>query len=212
MSKGLTKEQAELVQRKNLENIVKKVSQGKVLTRQEFEVLDSAATATSEDPAPKKCRTWTALAKALGVTRKTVWDLRDNNGGPKTMDLPTWQEFLERRANENPHWQNEDNQSSEMRDLRFKLLRAQAGKEKAQRKLKELEFAKAEAGLVPFADAMNAVKMVMAPLRSLIDALPKACAVQANPTDPQLAEQAIREGTRKIYEMMEKHKEELDAD
>ena len=128
------------------------------------------------------------------------------------MDLPTGQEFLERRANENPHWQNEDNQSTEMRDLRFKLLRAQAGKEEAQRKLKELEFAKAEAGLVPFADAMNAVKMVMTPLRSLIDALPKACAVQANPTDPQLAEQAIREGTRKIYEMMEKHKEELDAD
>lgn len=210
MSEGLTQEQALLVQRKNLENIVRKVSAGKVLTRQEFELLDATATATADGPALKKVRSWTALAKALGVSRKTVWDLRDKHGGPKVMDLTEWQAFLERRATDNPHWQNEDNQSAEMRDLRFKLLRAQAGKEEAQRKLKELEYAKAEAGLIPMSEAMDAVKQVLAPLRALIDALPKAVAVQANPTDPQLAESAVRDGTRKIFEMMEKHKKEKD--
>jgi len=206
MSEGLTKEQAQLVQRKNLENIVKKVSQGKVLSRQEFELLDATATATADGPLVKKVRSWTALGKALGVTRKTIWDLRDRQGGPKTMDLAAWQEFLERRATENPHWTNEENQSDEMREIRFKLLRAQAGKEEAQRKLKELEYARVEADLIPMADAMDAIKTVLAPLRALIDALPKACAVQANPTDPQLAEGAVRDATRKIYEMMEKHK------
>ena len=209
MSDGLTKEQAQLVQRKNLENIVKKVSQGKVLTRQEFELLDATATATADGPA-KKVRSWTALAKALSVSRKTVWDLRDHHGGPKTMDLNEWQAFLERRATENPHWQNADNQSEEMKQLRFKLLRAQAGKEEVSRKLKELEYAKAEAGLIPMSEAWAAVKKVLMPLRALIDALPKACAVQANPTDPQLAESAIRDGTRKIFEMMEKHKNDAD--
>jgi len=209
MSDGLTKEQAQLVQRKNLENIVKKVSQGKVLTRQEFELLDATATATADGPA-KKVRSWTAVAKALGVARKTVWDLRDHHGGPKTMDLTEWQVFLERRATENPHWQNEGNQSLEMREVRFKLLRAQAGKEEAVRKLKELEYARAEANLIPMSDAMDAVTQVLVPLRALVDALPKACAIQANPTDPQLAESAVRDGTRKIFEMMEKHKNRRD--
>ena len=212
MSEGLTKEQAQLVQRKNLENIVKKVSQGKVLSRQEFELLDATATATADGPLPEKVRSWTALAKVLRVSRKTVWDLRDHQGGPKTMDVPSWQQFLERRATEKPHWQNEDNQSDEMRDVRFKLIRAQAGKEEAQRKLKELEYAKQEAGLIPMSEAMEAVKWILAPLRTLIDALPKACAIQANPTDPQLAESAVRDATRKIFEMMEKFKNDQEKE
>tara|TARA_R100001163_G_scaffold36487_1_gene27958 strand:+ start:2448 stop:3086 length:639 start_codon:yes stop_codon:yes gene_type:complete len=206
LSKGLTKEQAELVQRKNLENLVKKVSAGKVLSAREFELLEASASEVADEKKQVKIRSWSGLAKALGVSRKTVWDLRDHHNGPTEIDLELWQAFLEKRADTNPHWQNEDKQSAEMRDLRFKLLRAQAGKEEATRKLKELEYKRAEAGLVPMTEAMEAIKMVMAPLRALVDALPKACAVQANPTDPQLAEEAIRNGTLKIYEMMEKHK------
>ena len=203
MSDGLTKEQAQLVQRKNLENIVKKVSQGKVLTRQEFELLDATATATADGPA-KKIRSWTALAKELGITRKSVWELRDKHGGPETFDITKWKEFLERRASENPHWQNEDNQSEEVRKLRTDLLRAQAGKEDAIRKLRELEYAKAEAGLVPMADAKAAIKRTLLPFRSLLDAYPKSIAVQCNPTDPQLAEEAMREGMKKLFEIVQK--------
>jgi|10_taG_2_1085330.scaffolds.fasta_scaffold03000_5 hypothetical protein len=207
---GLTIKQAQLVQRKNLENIVRKVSEGKVLSRQEFEMLDSIASAQTDDPDTQKVRSWTALAKVLGVSRKTVWDLRDKHNGPQTMDVADWREFLERRASESPHWQNEDQQSEEVRELRTKLLRAQAGKEDAMRKLRELEYARAQAGLVPMSEARSSIKKVMAPLRALLDALPKSIAVQANPTDPNQAERAAREGLQKVFGMMEGELEKIE--
>ena len=207
---ALTKEQAQLVQQKNLENIVRKVSAGKVLTRQEFEMLDSLASEQSGDSATKKVRSWSALAKALGITRKTVWDLRDNKNGPQTMDIGEWKAFLEKRAAESPHWQNEGQQGEETRELRTKLLRAQAGKEDAMRKLRELEYTRAEAGLVPMSEARASIKKVMSPLRSLLDALPNSIAVQCNPTDPTQAERACREGLQKVFGMMEAELEKIE--
>ena len=202
----ITAKQAALIQRKNLENIVRKVSAGKVLSKRELDLMDTIAATQAEKPAPKKPRNWTDLAKVLGVARKTVWDLRDHHGGPPTMEVKAWQEFLQKRADENPHHTTAENQSEEMKALRFKLLRAQAGKEEAQRKLKELEYERAQAGLVPMAEAKATIKKVLAPLRALLDAHPKAVAIQANPTDPQQAEAAVREGLHKIFAMMEKNK------
>ena len=204
----ISQDQADLVRQKNLENIVRKVSEGKVLARQELELLDSIAEAQAGSEIPKKVRSWSALAKVLGIARKTVWDLRDHHGAPATMEIQPWLDFIERRADETPHWQNEDQQSTEVREIRTKLLRAQAGKEEATRKLRELEYERAQEGLVPMEKAKDAIKKVMAPLRALLDAHPKACAVQANPTDPQLAEEAIREDMQKIYGMMQEHRDD----
>ena len=204
MANLLTSDEAAKVLRKNLENVVRKVAAGKVLSRAEQDLLEGIIDSQGDGTRTKKIRSWTALAKELGITRKSVWELRDKHGGPESYDLATWKEFLERRASENPHWQNEDNQSSEVRDLRTKLLRAQAGKEDAIRKLRELEFAKAEAGLVPMQDAKAAIKRTLQPFRSLLDAYPKSIAVQANPTDPQLAEEAAREGMKKLFEIVQK--------
>ena len=47
----------------------------------------------------------------------------------------------------------------------------------------------------------------MEPLRSLLDALRKAVAIQANPNDPVLAEEAIRDGLHKVFQMMQEHRE-----
>ena len=204
MANLLTSDEAAKVLRKNLENVVRKVAAGKVLSRAEQDLLEGIIDSQGDGTRTKKIRSWTALAKELGITRKSVWELRDKHGGPESYDLATWKEFLERRASESPHWQNEDNQSSEVRDLRTKLLRAQAGKEDAIRKLRELEFAKAEAGLVPMQDAKAAIKRTLQPFRSLLDAYPKSIAVQANPTDPQLAEEAAREGMKKLFEIVQK--------
>tara|TARA_R100001244_G_scaffold84428_1_gene64964 strand:- start:1208 stop:1858 length:651 start_codon:yes stop_codon:yes gene_type:complete len=200
----LTSEDAAKVLRKNLENVVRKAAAGKVLSRAEQDLLEGIIEAQGDGRRPKKIRSWTALAKELGITRKSVWQLRDKHGGPETFDIATWKEFLERRANESPHWQNEDNQSEEVRKLRTDLLRAQAGKEDAIRKLRELEYAKAEAGLVPMADAKAVIKRTLQPFRSLLDAYPKSIAVQANPTDPQLAEEAAREGMKKLFEIVQR--------
>jgi len=203
----ITADQAELIRRKNLENIVRKVGAGKVLTGRESEMLD--AWVARQDVADEKPpRSWVALAKLLGVTRKTVWDLRDHHDGPQTMDVEAWREFLQQRADEAPHHMNQDHQSEATKDLRLKLLRAQAGKEEATRKLKELELERAEAGLVPMAEAKATIRRVLAPLRALLDAMPKACAVQASPTDPQQAEEAMREHLKKVYDMMQKAKKE----
>ena len=204
MADLLTSDEAAKVLRKNLENVVRKVAAGKVLSRAEQDLFEGIIDSQGDGTRTKKIRSWTALAKELGITRKSVWELRDKHGGPESYDLATWKEFLERRASENPHWQNEDNQSSEVRDLRTKLLRAQAGKEDAIRKLRELEYAKAEAGLVPMQDAKAAIKRTLQPFRSLLDAYPKSIAVQANPTDPQLAEEAAREGMKKLFEIVQK--------
>lgn len=200
----LTSEDAAKVLRKNLENVVRKAAAGKVLNRAEQDLLEGIIDTQGDGSRPKKIKSWTALAKELGIARKTVWELRDKHKGPETFDLSQWKEFLERRASENPHWQNEENQSDEVRELRTKLLRAQAGKEEVTRKLKELEFAKAQAGLVPMADAKAAIKKTLQPLRSLLDAYPKSIAIMANPTDPQLAEEAAREGMKKVFEMVQK--------
>jgi len=204
MADLLTSDEAAKVLRKNLENVVRKVAAGKVLSRAEQDLLEGIIDSQGDGTRTKKIRSWTALAKELGITRKSVWELRDKHGGPESYDVAPWKEFLERRASESPHWQNEDNQSSEVRDLRTKLLRAQAGKEDAIRKLRELEYAKAEAGLVPMQDAKAAIKRTLQPFRSLLDAYPKSIAVQANPTDPQLAEEAAREGMKKLFEIVQK--------
>ena len=199
----ISHDQAELVLKKNLENIVRKASDGKILTRAELEILDGII-AQQDTTAPKKIRTWKALATALGVARRTVWDLRDKHGGPQSIDVGEWQTFLEKRASEKPHGvKNEEFQSDEVRTIRTQLLRAQAGKEDAIRKLRELELARAKAGLVPMSEAKGAIKKFMAPLRALLDAHPKAIALQANPSDPQLAEEAAREGLQKIFQMIQ---------
>lgn len=200
----LTSEDAAKVLRKNLENVVRKASEGKVLNRAEQDMLEGIIAAQGDGRQLPKIRSWIALAKELGITRKSIWQLRDKHGGPESFDLGAWKAFLERRANESPHWQNEENQSEEVRKLRTDLLRAQAGKEDAIRKLRELEYAKAEAGLVPMGDAKAAIKRTLQPFRSLLDAYPKSIAVQANPTDPQLAEEAAREGMKKLFEIVQR--------
>ena len=60
--------------------------------------------------------------------------------------------------------------------LRLQLLRAQVGKEEANRKLRELELERQTENLVPIAEAKEAIRKVLEPLRSLLDALPKAAA------------------------------------
>ena len=55
------------------------------------------------------------------------------------------------------------------------------------------------------AEAKEAIRKVLEPLRRLLDALPKAVAIQANPNDPVLAEEAIRDGLRRVFQMIQEH-------
>ena len=100
-----------------------------------------------------------------------------------------------------------ENLPAEIQKLRARLLAAQAGKEEAIRKLRELELRQRSDNLVPMAEAKDAIKRVLAPLAGLLESMPKAVALQGNPTDPLLAEEAVRAGLDKVFEMM---REELE--
>jgi len=142
------------------------------------------------------------LAKLLGIGARTVTHLRANHDAPASYELEEWRAYLEERVAETSDPQTAENLSEELRQLRARLLRAQAGREEATQKLRELELKRQKANLVPMADAKAAVQKVLAPLRGLLDSLPRAVALQANPADPVQSEEAIRAGLDKILEMV----------
>jgi len=92
-----------------------------------------------------------------------------------------------------------------LQKTKARLLRAQAGKEEALRKLKELELEQQEKQLVPSSAAQEVIKKVLGPVRSSLDSLPKLVAHTANPSDPLLAESAIEEGLDSVFRQIEKH-------
>ena len=143
------------------------------------------------------------LAAALRITRTTIHHLRNTADAPASTDFDEWKAFLEARAAELPVAGNEQHQSEDMATLRKRLLRAQAGKEEANRRLKELQLEQVELGLVPMGEAKAAIRRTLGPLRELLDTFPKAVALQANPAEPVHAEEAIRDGLDRIFRMME---------
>ena len=145
------------------------------------------------------------LAKALNLTTKSIYYMRANHGAPLSTDPEEWKNFLGRRAIEKG-LPRAGRQNSEVdHKLRLKLLRARVGKEEANRKLRELELERQTENLVPMAEAKEAIRKVLEPLRHLLDALPKAAALQANPNHPVLAEEAIRKGLHRIFQMIQEH-------
>jgi len=147
-----------------------------------------------------------ALAKAMRVTPKTIRTLRKTQGAPAGNDLKAWEDFMMARASESDQTMqvSDAHMPEEIKRLRAKLLRAQAGKEDAIRKLKELELKRTRDDLVPMSDARKAVKRVLGPLRELLDQMPKAAGAKVNPADPVHGEEGIREHLDGIFQSMER--------
>ncbi len=98
------------------------------------------------------------LAKAFGITAKTIYHLRAKHKGPLSSDPAEWAEYLERRALATGASQSIELGTKDYQKLRLKLLRAQVGKEEAIRKLKELELERQSQNLVPMAEAKEAIR------------------------------------------------------
>ena len=79
-----------------------------------------------------------------------------------------------------------------MEELRQRLIDEQGRKEAAVASLKELELKMVKESLMPEAEATEAILKLLTPLRRLLDALPRMAAAQANPSNPSIAELAIR--------------------
>jgi hypothetical protein len=101
--------------------------------------------------------------------------------------------------------------SGERFALRDSLLRAQIAKTEEEAKLKAFEVEAAQKNLVSMDTARSYVAGVLAPLRTLLDALPQSCGPRANPSDPALGEQAIREALDGIFKAMDKARPAGDA-
>ena len=55
------------------------------------------------------------------------------------------------------------------------------------------------------AEAEEVIRKIMEPLREMLDGMPRAFAIQANPADPQMAEDAAREALDNVYIMIQKN-------
>ena len=148
------------------------------------------------------------LAAELGIGIRTISHLRKTAGAPKSNNVDKWRKFLESRAVETGDPGSVGNLPEELQRLRARLLKAQAGKEEAIRKLRELELKRQSDNLVPMSEARAAVRKVLTPLAGLLEALPKSVALQANPADHELAEEAVRAGLEKVFEMMQEEMED----
>ena len=193
---SLQAEDAAKVLLKNQENIVRKAAAGKVLTAAEKATLEGIA---------ENAITAQELADALGISRRTIFYLRRNAAGPRSNNLDEWREFLETRSALEDRGQSDSMLPEELQKTKHRLLKAQAGKEEAVRRLRELELEREEKQLVPAAEAKEAIKQVLGPMRGALDSLPKLAAHHANPVDPILAEQAIEEGLENVFKQIEKY-------
>ena len=79
-----------------------------------------------------------------------------------------------------------------MATLRKELLKAQAARERANARLREMEIESREKSLVPQSEVSETIIKTLTPLRRLLDALPRHVSLIANPENPNIAEIAVR--------------------
>lgn len=87
--------------------------------------------------------------------------------------------------------------------LKERQMRATIAKTEAEARLKEFEAEIQAKNLVPLDEARGYLAEVLGTLRVLLDGLPKGTAIKANPSDPQLSEEAIREALDGVFKAMD---------
>ena len=204
----LTKKQLSQIKQKNIENLIKKAGEGKPLTEKELATLAAQSTEEPEtDP-----KTFGALAKILGVKPETISRWRKVKGAPKGKSLKEWKDFARSREAINKQGSGKvliggvSFTAQDVIDLKANLVKEQGEGQAIRNQLNTLELRQKSEGLVPMSEAHAAIRKVLEPLRRLLDSMPKAVAVRANPADPELAEEALREGLDQVFKLMEQGK------
>ena len=203
----LTTDQFKQIEKKNLENLVKKATAGKPLNANELATL---AEYTGETDSYFK--TYKELAGALGIRTETLSRWRKEKKAPKGKSLKQWRAFIKEREAINQKGSGKVTiggatfSAADVIDLKAKLVKEQGEGQAIRNKLNTLELKQKSEGLVPMAEAQAAMKEVLEPLSRLLESLPKAVAVRANPADPHLAEEACRDGLDQVFKLMEQGK------
>jgi hypothetical protein len=101
MESVLPPEVARKLLHKDLANLVKRVHEGKKLTRAERTMLQNLAGASAGNEGPTHARNFVELAEILGVSRQALGHWRRRKDSPKAAanglhEVATWREFMAR--------------------------------------------------------------------------------------------------------------------
>ena len=192
ISTGIDPESARKILDADLKNIVSKVASGKPLTARERKTVESAGKEI------QTARSVGELQTLLGLTRAAYYRLKKIDGSPTGLVLEEWREFQARARLSTVN--GEPLTPDQVAGLRVRLLKERTGREKVERKLKELRLEREEGGWIPFEEAETAITRVLEPLNRLIEGVPKKYALRVNPKDPEYAEEMLREMVNEIKE------------
>jgi len=160
----------------------------------------------------KNAKTWKEIAERIGVTPQTLCKWRKQSlDCPKEKDIEAWEVWVTTRANAQEQGggriaiDGKEYTAADIADLKAKLIAAQERRETAMAQIRELELQQKRDNLIPESEATEKLIKLLTPLRRLIDSLPRQVAAQANPSNPNIAELAIRNGIdERIFSEIEK--------
>ena len=185
------------VEKKQLSNIVSKIKEGKTLSAQEQALLDRERETTDVGFLSDATIVRTAeLVEFLGITAQRIAELAKDG----LMVKQSNGRYYARKSIQNyirmlqKNRKSKHGASATMEELRHKLVEEQARKESAIASLRELELKMKAENLIPESEATEIIIKLLTPLRRLLDALPRQISSNANPTNPAIAELAIRNG------------------
>lgn len=115
---------------------------------------------------------------------------------PKGNDLETWRNYLEQKMDRPVS--SDHISPEEINQLKAKLLKERTGRESVERKLKEMRFEREAQGFIPFEEAKQVITRVLEPISRILEGIPKKYALRVNPTDPDHAEEMLREMVQEV--------------
>ena len=185
---GIDAEGAQKILDADLKNIVQKVKSGKTLTARERSIIEGS---TSSD---KFAKSITDLIGLLDIGRSQFYKFKKRSDAPTDLNISEWRNFITTSKLSS----GENFSPEEIIQLKAKLLSERAGREEIERKLKEIKLDREEKGFVPFEEARQAITRVLEPLSRVLDGVPKKYALRVNPSDPDHAEEMLREVIEEI--------------
>jgi hypothetical protein len=145
--------------------------------------------------------TWTQIASQLGVTNVTLskWRSKHPDCPKDSKELKDWKLWIQKKEIDGKGSgrvaiDGKEYSAADIHDLKAKLIAAQERRENAMAQIREIELQQKRDNLIPESEATEQLIKLLTPLRRLLDALPRQIASQANPSNPNIAELAIRNG------------------
>jgi len=182
-------DQARKILEADLKNIVSKVASGKTLSARERKVIEEA---TSEKDEAESVGD---LIEILGMTRSNFYKYKKRKGSPDGNSISQWKKFI---AESQLAGETEQITPEEIVQLKAKLLKEKAFREEIERKLKEIRLDREAQGFVPLSQAKEAITRVLEPISRILEGIPKKYALRVNPSDPDHAEEMLREMVQEL--------------